>query len=276
MPFLSQMIWFWRNLLRRRQVERDLDDELQAYLDEMIDRKIQDDGLTPEAARESALRELDGLDRIKNLVRQQRAGFDGLRRAAVTVTVATIAFAVGAIVGARQWSDSSHVKGSVILAKERAASAESLPTLEGRVVDKTTGEPIPYVEVGLRPAPDMRRYTFTDSEGRFSFVHPPDMPYQLEAGKQRWSISETGTANRCIPLPPKEFFEFLAPSGVVVKNREGELLEGERVEFRGVAFNGKPFPPPGKDFRRFSYSTSVVELQAENLASGRRSSLTSY
>jgi hypothetical protein len=274
MPFLSKMIWFWRNLFCRRQLERDLDDELQGYLEEMAERKIQE-GLTPEVARESSLRELGGLDRIKSLVRQQRIGLRGLRPAAVTVIVAAVAFGAGGVVGARKWKN-QEIRGASVGGPSTAPSSnEDLPTLSGRVIDKTTGVPIPNMEVGLRPAPDMRRYTFTDSEGRFSFINPPETPYRLEAGKQRWSISESGTAIRSIPRPPKDFFEFLAPSDVIVRNTDGQLSEGERVEFHGRGFNGKPYPPAGKDIRRFSYSTSVVELQAENLTPGR-SSLTSH
>jgi hypothetical protein len=89
------MIHFWNNLFRRRQLERDLNDELQSYVEEMAERKIQA-GFDPETAREAALMELGSMARIKELVRQQRIGFGNIRRAGSMGVVAIIAFVSGA------------------------------------------------------------------------------------------------------------------------------------------------------------------------------------
>jgi len=74
MPYQSKVIRFWNNLFHRRQVEVDLDDELQSYVEEMVERKIHA-GFAPEAARETVLLEVGGIERIKDLVREQRIGF---------------------------------------------------------------------------------------------------------------------------------------------------------------------------------------------------------
>src|SRR5689334_14256121 len=99
MPFLSKMISFRNNLFHRQQIERDLDDELQSYVDELAERKIHT-GLPHDAAREAAMLELGGIDRIKDLVRQQRVGLRNLRQAGMMILVAIIAFVSGAVTAA--------------------------------------------------------------------------------------------------------------------------------------------------------------------------------
>jgi hypothetical protein len=97
MPFFSKMLNFCKNLVRRRQLEDDLNDELQAWVEEMAERKIQA-GFAPETAREAALLELGGMDRIKEVLLEQRIGFSSIHRAGVTAIVAVIAFISGATV----------------------------------------------------------------------------------------------------------------------------------------------------------------------------------
>jgi putative ABC transport system permease protein len=62
--------------LRRRRVDADLDDELRAHLDHLIDDG-QRRGLSAAAARQEALRALGGLDQIREAVGDRR-GFRGL------------------------------------------------------------------------------------------------------------------------------------------------------------------------------------------------------
>jgi len=64
---------FWRNLLRRERVERDLDDELRAMVDLLVDQKIRA-GLTSEEARRAARLELGAVESLKEQVRDVRAG----------------------------------------------------------------------------------------------------------------------------------------------------------------------------------------------------------
>ena len=63
----------WRNLLRRDDVERDLDGELRAYLDQVTDRNL-GAGMTPAEARRAARMELGGMEQVKEEVRGQRSG----------------------------------------------------------------------------------------------------------------------------------------------------------------------------------------------------------
>ena len=62
-----------RNLLRRRRVEQDLDEELRAWVDLTADER-QRDGLSGDDARRAALLELGGFDQVKERVRDVRAG----------------------------------------------------------------------------------------------------------------------------------------------------------------------------------------------------------
>jgi putative ABC transport system permease protein len=64
----------WRNLTRRRQRERDLDEEIRAAFDLIVAEKIQA-GWTAEAARRTAAIELGGVEQVKEQVRYAKAGF---------------------------------------------------------------------------------------------------------------------------------------------------------------------------------------------------------
>src|SRR5258708_29090631 len=57
-----------RSLFRRRQVEQELNEELQFHLDHKIEGGIAD-GLSPKEARYAAMRAMDGLELRKEQVR---------------------------------------------------------------------------------------------------------------------------------------------------------------------------------------------------------------
>jgi hypothetical protein len=156
-----------------------------------------------------------------------------------------------------------------------AATAEKvapapLPVLEGRLVDDKTGEPIPFVEIGIKQFP-VRRFTFTDENGHFSFTYPPDAAYGLESGPEYWVINEGARASTR-PEPPSDSFEFLGPSNVSIKDKTGKPSEGKLEEFHGLVFKGKHYPPPGKEIRRFRYDSSVIELRTDKLSPGKLAS----
>lgn len=69
----SRLASLWRNLRHRDRVDRDLDDEVRAVFDILVDEKIRA-GLTPHAARRAATIELGRVDSIKQQVRESRTG----------------------------------------------------------------------------------------------------------------------------------------------------------------------------------------------------------
>ncbi len=73
MGILQRVIRSTRNLLRGRRVERELDDELRAYVSLLTDEKIAA-GISPERARRQALIETGGVEQVKEEVRAVRAG----------------------------------------------------------------------------------------------------------------------------------------------------------------------------------------------------------
>lgn len=73
MPLLPRLRSLWRNVVRRDQAQRDLDDELQATLHLLVDEKIAA-GLPPWEARRAAVMELGGIEPLKERVRDAWTG----------------------------------------------------------------------------------------------------------------------------------------------------------------------------------------------------------
>ncbi|HJU89705.1 MAG TPA: ABC transporter permease [Gemmatimonadaceae bacterium] len=71
----------WRNVFQKHRADRELDDELSAYIDLVVAEKVRA-GMTPDAARRAALVEMGGVEHVKENVRDVRAGavIDNLRR----------------------------------------------------------------------------------------------------------------------------------------------------------------------------------------------------
>jgi macrolide transport system ATP-binding/permease protein len=72
-PVMSRFASVWRNLLHRDRVEHDLDDEVRAAFDLLVDERIRA-GMRSEDARRAATLELGYMESIKQEVRDMRAG----------------------------------------------------------------------------------------------------------------------------------------------------------------------------------------------------------
>ncbi|HET9360716.1 MAG TPA: ABC transporter permease [Vicinamibacterales bacterium] len=70
---MSRLWSLWRNLWRKEQVERDLDDEMRATLDLLAEEKVRA-GHAPDDARRIASLELGGVESVKQQVRDARRG----------------------------------------------------------------------------------------------------------------------------------------------------------------------------------------------------------
>ena len=126
----SRVSSFLRNLFRARRVEQDLDDELRTYLQMVIDEK-RDSGLAEDQARRAALIEIEGLDQVKERVRDARGG-------AIVEQV---------------WRDLTYAVR--ILLKNRGFTAAALTTLAlgigantaiFSIIDTIVLRPLPYAE----------------------------------------------------------------------------------------------------------------------------------
>jgi putative ABC transport system permease protein len=67
------LVSLWRNLAGANRVEKELADEVQAYLDLLVDEKI-NEGMAPDEARRAALVEMGGVEQLKEGVREVRMG----------------------------------------------------------------------------------------------------------------------------------------------------------------------------------------------------------
>src|SRR5262245_56375909 len=105
MPFFES-VWnhlchFVRNILRRSRVERDLSDEIDGYVDLLMEEKIAQ-GMSHDDARRAARMETGRVDQVKDYVRDERVGawLDALRqdvRLAIRTLVRRPAFATVAV-----------------------------------------------------------------------------------------------------------------------------------------------------------------------------------
>ncbi|MPY90557.1 MAG: FtsX-like permease family protein [Luteitalea sp.] len=73
MPLGSRLASLFRTLLRKSRLDRELDEEVQGYLEELVAQRRQR-GLTPEEARRDALLDMGGLEQVREKVRGVRIG----------------------------------------------------------------------------------------------------------------------------------------------------------------------------------------------------------
>jgi predicted permease len=73
MPIRSRLASLWHNLIQKGRVEQELTEEVEAYLEMLVETKIKE-GLQPAEARRAALIELGGVEQVKEKVREVRMG----------------------------------------------------------------------------------------------------------------------------------------------------------------------------------------------------------
>jgi pilus assembly protein TadC len=64
---------FFRTIFRKKRVEQELDDEVRSYLELTAAENVRR-GMSPEEAVQKARRDLDGLEQVKESVRDVRVG----------------------------------------------------------------------------------------------------------------------------------------------------------------------------------------------------------
>jgi putative ABC transport system permease protein len=74
MPLGPRMASFWRNLFLKNRVEQDFTEEIESYLEMLTEAKVTK-GLGREEARRAALIELEGVEQVKERVREVRMGY---------------------------------------------------------------------------------------------------------------------------------------------------------------------------------------------------------
>src|SRR5262245_30757711 len=74
MQLLPRIRSLWHHLFHKAKREHELTDEIDAYLELLIEQKIEE-GVEPEEARRAALVEFGGKEQVKEEVRQVSAGY---------------------------------------------------------------------------------------------------------------------------------------------------------------------------------------------------------
>jgi hypothetical protein len=74
MPLLTRLASLWRNLLLKDRVEREFSEEIEAYLEMLVEAKVAE-GVEAGEARREALIEIGGVEQVKERVREVRMGY---------------------------------------------------------------------------------------------------------------------------------------------------------------------------------------------------------
>jgi predicted permease len=134
-----------RSLFRRRRVEQELSDEVRFHLEKLTEENVAR-GMTPDEARYAALRELGGVEQIKeecrdmrrvnrieNLIQDVRYGLRQLRRSPgfTAVAVVTLALGIGANVAILSLIDQTLLRSLPVQHPEQLVVVNSTETKAG-------------------------------------------------------------------------------------------------------------------------------------------------
>ena len=140
MSLLARLASTARNLFRGSRVDRELDDELRAYVDLVADEKLAGQ-LTPDPARRAALIETGGVEQVKEEVRDVRAG------ASIDVLRRDIHYGVRSLINTPAFT----IAATIALALGIGATTAILS-----VVNSVLPSPLPYATATPRRPPAQR------------------------------------------------------------------------------------------------------------------------
>jgi putative ABC transport system permease protein len=180
MSFRSRIASLWKNLVLRNRVERDLDDELRAYVEMATDEK-RAAGVSEDQARRAALVEVGGVEQVRESVRDIRTGalvdqfrqdlhyafrMLGRNRGLTAVAIATLALGIGA--NAAIFS----IVDTVVLRPLPYKDPDRLVKIWG----STSAEPIDNVSLpdylDIRDGTDVFELVAADDAAQFSIAPP--------------------------------------------------------------------------------------------------------
>ncbi len=187
MSVISRAAHLVKNLVRRDRVERDLDDELRAYVEMATDEK-RAAGVSEDQARRAALVEVGGVEQVRESVRDIRTGalvdqfrqdlyyafrMLGRNRGLTAVAIATLALGIGA--NAAIFS----IVDTVVLRPLPYKDPERLVKIWG----STSAEPIDNVSLpdylDIRDETDVFELVAADDAAEFSIAPPEGVRHSI-------------------------------------------------------------------------------------------------
>ena len=199
MPLQSRLVSLWRNITRRARVERELDEELRATAELLVDERTRA-GVPQEHARRAAFLELGSVESLKERVRDERAGarlealagdvryaLRLMRRSPLFTLIAALSLAIG--IGANT-AVFTIAKGLLRFAPVAVADPDRLVDI-GRSFD---GMPIGFNPGSYPDYLDIRRRTTTLEQVYAHLLFPQTMSLATATGAEL-VVGEVVTTN---------------------------------------------------------------------------------